>query len=214
MSHQRAVEETPRPSGAGTSMSAVAEVFKAAAHPVRAHILDLLSRGESSSAQLCEDTGVKASHLSRHLAQMRAQHLIQCHRSEGRLVYQLANCEVAHLLDAARSILHAQAPTAAQIDYTSPSSRTGPELPVRVTAHHTSGARPHPTFSEEQFAALENTLASRAVIADACAAIAARTGFTVDAAAKQLIITAHNNNITLRDAAARELQNQRHRPLA
>ncbi|MEQ7740045.1 ANTAR domain-containing protein, partial [Escherichia coli] len=67
------------------------------------------------------------------------------------------------------------------------------------------------TFSEEQFKALETTLASRSVIADACAAIAARSGCTVDAAAQQLIITARNNNITLREAAAQELRNGRPR---
>jgi DNA-binding transcriptional ArsR family regulator len=208
---QNAVDETSVISGTQASMAAMADVYKAVAHPVRAHILELLCRSESSIPQLCEDTGVKASHLSRHLTQMRSLRLIQCHRYEGRLVYQLAYPEVANLLAAAQSILHAQAGAAvahvqhARPAYSRPLLAEGPVPPPA------SGALNQATFSEEQFKALETTLASRSVIADACAAIAARSGCTVDEAAQQLIITARNNNITLREAAARELRNGRPR---
>lgn len=189
-------------------MFALAEVFKAAAHPVRAQVLDLLSQGASSIPELCEGTGEKASHLSRHLTQMRSQRLIECQRSEGRLVYRLAGPEVANLLAAARSVLQAQVAAAVvRTNYTPRRTyRAAAPLPAPPTAAITGPA----TFSDEQFAELEHTLAARAVIADACEAIAARCGCTLDEAAKQLIMAAHNADLTLRAAAARELQNPQH----
>jgi len=193
-------------------MLALAEVFKAVAHPVRAQVLDLLSHGESSIPELCEGTGEKASHLSRHLAQMRSQRLIECQRSEGRLMYRLACPEVANLLAAARSVLQAQVAAAVvRVNYAPRrADRAAAPLPLPTTVADTATA----TFSDEQFAELEHTLASRAVIADACEAIAARCGCTLDEAAKLLIMTAHNANLTLREAAARELQDQQHGPRA
>jgi DNA-binding transcriptional ArsR family regulator len=112
-SHQTLAVEPVCGGGAGASMSAAAEVFKAVAHPVRAQILELLSRGESSIPELCEGTGVKATHLSRHLTQMRGRHLIQCRWVGGRLIYRLAYPEVAELLSAARSVLQARTAAAA-----------------------------------------------------------------------------------------------------
>ncbi|WP_307424071.1 metalloregulator ArsR/SmtB family transcription factor [Pseudarthrobacter defluvii] len=213
MSHQGMTDRMPAEGSAPTSMSAAAEIFKAVAHPVRAQILDLLRQGECSIPQLCEGTGVKASHLSRHLMQMRSQRLIQCQRSGGQLFYRLAVPEAAELLAAARAVLRAQVAGAATRSYSSRRSLVaGPPSSADVFPAPGDGTMTPPTFSEEQFAALESTLASRAVIADACQAIAARTGCTVDAAGKQLILAAHNGNITLRDAAARELQNGHRNP--
>jgi len=190
-------------------MSAVAEVFKAAAHPVRAQILELLCQGESSIPHLCEGTGVTASLLSRHLTQMTSVRLIQRHRDEGQLFYHLAYPEVANLLAAARSILHAQEGAAPILEPQADSIPT--QLPAAAASPPTQEALNQATFSEEQFRALETTLASRSVIADACGAIAARSGCTVDAAAQQLIITARNNNTTLREAASQELRNAQSR---
>jgi DNA-binding transcriptional ArsR family regulator len=102
--HQAPPGEPGHGGGAGPSMAAAAELFKALAHPARAQVLELLSQGDSSIAELCQGTGVKASHLSRHLTQTRGQHLIQRLWSEGRLVYRLAYPEAADLLAAARSV--------------------------------------------------------------------------------------------------------------
>jgi DNA-binding transcriptional ArsR family regulator len=189
-SHQPLAGGPVHDGGAGPSMSAAAEVFKAVAHPVRAQILELLSQGESSIPELCEGTGVKASHLSRHLTQMRGQHLIQCLRSGGRLVYRLAYPEAAELLAAARSVLHAR--TAAAV------SSLGP-MPEEL---------PGTALWDGQFSALEASLASRSMIADACQALAARSGCTPQAAAGQLIRTARTRNVTLLEAARDELRNR------
>ena len=185
--HQVRESGLVRGGGAGSSMSAAAELFKAVAHPVRAQILDLLSHSECSIPELCEGTGVKASHLSRHLTQMRGQHLIQCVRSRGRLVYRLAYPEAAELLSAAGSLL--QARTAAAVSTLLPRRD---ELPFAALA-------------DEQFLALEASLGSRSVIADACQAIAARSGCSPEAAVGRLISTARTRNFSLLEAAQDEL---------
>lgn len=191
-------------------MLALAEVFKAVAHPVRAQVLDLLSDGELSIPELCAGTGEKASHLSRHLTQMRGQRLIESQRSEGRLMYRLAWPEVANLLAAARSVLQAQVTAAALRTNYTPRRTQNAATPLAAPPGGTDTSPA--TFSDEQFAELEHTLASRAVIADACEAIAARCGYTLDEAAKHLILVARNANLTLRAAAAQELQNTQGSP--
>jgi DNA-binding transcriptional ArsR family regulator len=187
-SYQALASEAVDAVRAGPSISAAAELFKAVAHPVRAQILELLAQGESSIAELCEGTGVKASHLSRHLNQMRGQQLIQCRWTGGRLVYSLAYPQVTELLAAARSVL--QARTAAAVD----SVGAVPE------------EQPFTALWGERYSAPEAALVSRSVIADACQAIAARTGCTPEAAAGRLITTARTCKITLLEAALEELR--------
>jgi DNA-binding transcriptional ArsR family regulator len=188
-SHQAMPDEPVNGGGAAPSMSAAAELFKAVAHPVRAQILQLLSYGESTIPELCEGTGVKATHLSRHLGQMRGQHLIQCLRSDGRLIYRLAYPEAAELLAAARSVL--QARTASAVTSLRP-------LPEEL---------PSMGLWDDQFLALEESLLSRSVIAEACEAIAARSGCTPEEAAGRLIMTACSRNCNLLEAARDELSN-------
>ena len=174
----------------GASMYAAAELFKAVAHPVRAQILELLTRGECTIPGLCDGTGLKPSHLSRHLTQMRGQHLIKCVRSGGRLVYKLGFPEAGELLAAARSVLHAR--TAAAVSSLPPMPEEEPFTPLWG----------------ERYSAPEAALVSRSVIADACQAIAARTGCSPEAAAGRLIMTARTCKITLLDAAPEELRGE------
>jgi DNA-binding transcriptional ArsR family regulator len=186
--HQALAVDQVRRDGAGASMSAAADVFKALAHPVRAQVLELLSHGASSIPELCAGTGVKASHLSRHLNQLRGQHLIQCQWTSGRLVYSLTYPEVAELLAAALSVL--QARTSAAVS----SLGTAPQ------------EQPFTALWGERYSAPEAVLVSRSVIADACQAIAGRTGCTPEAAAGRLITTARTCKITLLEAALDELR--------
>jgi DNA-binding transcriptional ArsR family regulator len=186
--HQALAAEPVDGAGAGSSMFAAAELFKAVAHPVRAQILELLSQDESSIPELCEGTGVKATHLSRHLNQMRGQQLIQCQWTGGRLVYRLAYPQVKELLAAARSVLQARTTSAAS------SLGTVPE------------EQPFTALWGERYSAPEAALVSRSVIADACQAIAARVGCTPEAAAGRLIMTARTCKITLLEAALDELR--------
>jgi DNA-binding transcriptional ArsR family regulator len=173
--------------GAGPTMSAAAEVFKAVAHPVRAQILELLSHGESSIPELCEGTGVKDTHLARHLTQLRGQQLIQRIWSGGRLVYRLAYPEAAGLLAAAQAVLQARTASADS------SLRPAPE------------ELPDAALLDEQLSMLESLLASRSVIAEARTAIVARSGCTPEEAAAQLFRTARTRGVTLLEAARDEL---------
>jgi DNA-binding transcriptional ArsR family regulator len=170
-------------------MYAAAELFKSLAHPVRAQVLVLLSQGESTIPELCEGTGVKATHLSRHLTQMRGQDLIRCLRSGGHLVYRLAYPEATQLLAAAQSVLHAR--TAAALGFLSP----GP-VPQDLGS----------TALWDEFSALEGSLVSRSVIIEACRALAARAGCTTQEAAGRLIMTARTENCTVLEAARDELR--------
>jgi DNA-binding transcriptional ArsR family regulator len=176
--------------GAGASMSAAAELFKAVAHPFRVKVLELLSQGESTIPELCEGTGVKPAHLSRHLTQMRGQGLIECVRSGGHLVYRLAYPEAIELLSAARSVL--QARTAAAVS----------------SLHPVPGEQPFPALWGDRFSAPEAALVSRSVIADACQSIASRTGCTPEAAVGRLITTARTCKLTLLEAALEELRDE------
>ena len=187
-SHQTLADEAVGAVRAGPPMSAAAELFKAVAHPVRAHILELLSQGESSIPELCEGTGVKATHLSRHLNQMRGQQLIQCQWTGGRLVYRLAYPQATELLAAARSVLQARTAAAASS--------------LGIVPEEQSFA----PLWDGQFSALEASLESRSVIADACQAIAARTGCSPEEASGQLLSTARSSKITLLEAARNELR--------
>lgn len=212
MNNQQApVGETVRDGGAESPMSDAAELFKAVAHPVRAQILELLCRGESSIPELCEGTGAKPAHLSRHLTQMRGQHLIRGLRVDGRLIYRLAYPEAADLLAAARSVLHARTAAAAGgLD------RMGISATADAAAAEATGTSRIPeaarrTAPSDEFSALEASLASRSVIGDACEVIAARNGCSVETAARRLIMTARSRNITLLQAAGDELRNQEYR---
>lgn len=187
-SHPALTEAPVHGSGAEPSMAAAAELFKAVAHPARAQILELLSRGEATIPELCEGTGVKATHLSRHLAQMRGQHLIECLRSGGRLVYRLAYPEAAQLLAAAGSVLRARTAAAVNFLHSAPEEQlfSGP--------------------SGDRIWFPEASLGSPSVIADACQSIAERTGCTPEAAVGRLIMTARTCNFTLLEAALDELR--------
>jgi len=188
-SHRVLPGEPVQADGLGLPMFAAAELFKALAHPVRAQILALLARGESTIPELCEGTGEKATHLSRHLAQMRGQDLIRCLRSGGRLVYRLAYPEAAELLAAARSVL--QARTGAALTSLGPGPMPQDLLP---TALH-----------DEQFSDWEGSLVSRSVIMDACQVLAARLGCSTEEAAGRLIMTARTHNMTVLGAAREQL---------
>ena len=83
-----------------------ADFFKGLAHPLRIRVLELLSSAdERTVADLLEQTGLEASHLSQHLAVLRRHRLVESER-RGSLVYcRLAHREAAQLLVIARELL-------------------------------------------------------------------------------------------------------------
>ncbi|RIK16731.1 MAG: transcriptional regulator [Acidobacteria bacterium] len=84
-----------------------ADLFKALAHPVRVHILELLVAADGSCAvsDLLETLGIEASLLSQHLGVLRRQHVVVATRAGNTVTYELAQPQVADLLRVARSFL-------------------------------------------------------------------------------------------------------------
>lgn len=93
--------EVPRP-----LYEVKANLFKGLAHPLRVRVLEVLSAAdEVSVAELLEDTGLEASHLSQHLSVLRRHNLVVAERRGSQVFYRLAYPQVADLLTAARSLL-------------------------------------------------------------------------------------------------------------
>ncbi|MGB4779533.1 ArsR/SmtB family transcription factor [Microbacterium sp.] len=83
-----------------------ANLFKGLAHPFRIRILELLaSADERTVADLQQNTGLEASHLSQHLSVLRRHRLVSSERRGSHVYYRLADPRVADLLTAARELL-------------------------------------------------------------------------------------------------------------
>lgn len=83
-----------------------ADLFKGLAHPVRIRVLELLAEAdERTVADLLNQTGLEASHLSQHLRVLRGYGLVASERSGSSVSYRLAHRTVAGLLGAARELL-------------------------------------------------------------------------------------------------------------
>lgn len=83
-----------------------ANLFKGLAHPFRIRILELLSDSdELSVAELLEETGLEASHLSQHLSVLRRYRLVVSDRRASHVFYRLADRRTAEMLAVARALL-------------------------------------------------------------------------------------------------------------
>lgn len=83
-----------------------ANLFKGLAHPYRIRVLEILAAApEASVADMLQDTGLEASHLSQHLAVLRRYGLVVSERRASVVYYRLAFAEVAELLRVARQLL-------------------------------------------------------------------------------------------------------------
>ncbi|HWC35503.1 MAG TPA: metalloregulator ArsR/SmtB family transcription factor [Mycobacteriales bacterium] len=84
---------------------AKAELFRTLGHPARIRVLELLSDGEMSVAQLQHEIGVESSHLSHQLGVLRRAGLVTTRKQATNVYYSLAAFEVRDLLAVARQIL-------------------------------------------------------------------------------------------------------------
>jgi len=85
-----------------------AEFFKALAHPVRIHMLELLRSGERSVQDLQGELGLDQSTVSQQLAVLRAKNIVRA-RKEGTTVrYAVVDPLIGDLLDVARGIFNRQ----------------------------------------------------------------------------------------------------------
>ena len=92
----------------GALQSFKAEFFKALAHPVRIHILEILRASERSVQELQEQLGLDQSTVSQQLAVLRAKNIVRG-RKEGTTVrYTVVDPGVGDLLDVARRVFNNQ----------------------------------------------------------------------------------------------------------
>jgi DNA-binding transcriptional ArsR family regulator len=174
--------------------AAEAELFKALAHPARVRVLAVLTEGPASVAELCSATGLKPSHLAGQLAQLRAQHLVAGHRSEGKLQYRLSVPGIADLLAAAESVLDARA--AADADGLAALSALGAGSGSAGEAILGEGI-----LTDEAAVVLEESLERRALIARAVHSIGMRTGRSSDDALARLLAEARDRSLTLAEVS-------------
>jgi DNA-binding transcriptional ArsR family regulator len=82
-----------------------ADLCKALAHPVRLHVLDLLSEREYSVEELTKLTGSGQPNLSQHLAALRQQKLVVPRRAGMNVYYALSNPKIADACKLIRRIM-------------------------------------------------------------------------------------------------------------
>lgn len=85
-----------------------ADFFRALAHPVRIHVLEILRASEKSVQELQAALGLDQSTVSQQLAVLRAKNVVRA-RKEGTTVrYTVVDPLVGDLLDVARRIFNNQ----------------------------------------------------------------------------------------------------------
>lgn len=83
-----------------------AGLFKALAHPIRIHVLELLSDGnEHGVTEIQAHTGLESSHLSAHLAVLRQHRVVVSERRASHVYYKVTSDQIAQVLAAARAFL-------------------------------------------------------------------------------------------------------------
>jgi ArsR family transcriptional regulator len=82
-----------------------AEFFKAMAHPARIRMLEVLSDGERSVAELIDEVGLEGSHVSQQLGVLRRANLVRTRKEGTSVIYSLADRRIAKLLAISKEIL-------------------------------------------------------------------------------------------------------------
>ena len=82
-----------------------ADFFKTLGHPARIRILELLSEGEHSVAELMPKLALESSHLSQQLAVLRRTGMVVARKQGNNVIYSVASDDISELLLLARRIL-------------------------------------------------------------------------------------------------------------
>jgi DNA-binding transcriptional ArsR family regulator len=83
-----------------------AQFFRALAHPVRIHILEILARGGRSVQELQEALGLEQPVVSQQLAVLRSKNIVTARKEGSTVRYALRDPLIANLLDVARRIFN------------------------------------------------------------------------------------------------------------
>ncbi len=81
----------PRPQWNNANVAFLVEVFRLFSDPTRVRVVWSLTGGERSVNDIAAIVGTPASTVSRHLAQLRAAHLVASRRIGTRRLYRLEN---------------------------------------------------------------------------------------------------------------------------
>ncbi len=82
---------------ADEALELVAARFRALGDPRRLRILNLLMQGESSVQDLADTAGLEQSSVSRHLAQLRTEGIVQRRTEGNRAIYRIHDKSVVDL---------------------------------------------------------------------------------------------------------------------
>ncbi|WP_107942754.1 metalloregulator ArsR/SmtB family transcription factor [Metasolibacillus sp. FSL H7-0170] len=83
-----------------------ADFFKALAHPLRIHILELLSEGEKSVQEIQEALNKEGSAISQQLSVLRAKNIVVGTKDGKRVLYSLRDPMILDLLNVTKRIFN------------------------------------------------------------------------------------------------------------
>lgn len=81
-----------------------ARCLRVLGHPVRIHLLEILTEGEQSVGVLAEELGVSQSNLSQHLAILRDKGILADRRVGHQVFYRLANPRIPEFFSIMKEI--------------------------------------------------------------------------------------------------------------
>lgn len=76
-----------------------ADLFKTLGNPSRLHLLRIVQQGPATVGELGAATGLSQPLTSQHLRSLRLAGLVSANREGRRVVYELADAHVGHVLD-------------------------------------------------------------------------------------------------------------------
>ena len=88
-----------------TEMYRLANALRALAHPLRYHMLCLLSRGEMNLQHLARAVHTSHSNAAQHLALLHAQGLVMMRKATTKVYFRLADRRTLELLAESRQVL-------------------------------------------------------------------------------------------------------------
>jgi rhodanese-related sulfurtransferase/DNA-binding transcriptional ArsR family regulator len=91
-----------------------ARIGKALANPARLELLDLLAQGERGVEELAAAAGMRTSNTSAQLKELARAGLIESRKAGTRVLYRLADTQVAVFVEQAKQLAHARLPEVQQ----------------------------------------------------------------------------------------------------
>jgi len=98
MLHETPTLDSSQPNWVPDHVASLVEVFVLYADPTRVRVVWALTAGEQQVNEIAETVGAPVSTVSRHLAKLRAAHLVTARRAGTSKLYRLVNNYAARLI--------------------------------------------------------------------------------------------------------------------